>query len=83
MFPLSWHQEFRCTMAENEKLSEIMEMFRGLSEEEKGDFMSKLAEDEELMTRLLNILIGQTENQTQGEVTETGTFIDFLRKVKQ
>jgi hypothetical protein len=70
-------------MADNEKLKKIMDLFNGLSEQEKSDFATELSEDEDLMARLLSILMNRNEAELQTDATETGTFVDFLRRFKE
>jgi hypothetical protein len=70
-------------MADNEKLKQLLELYKQLSDEEKASLASELAEDDELMTLLLNILTER--NQVIENVESDGVegFINFLRKVKE
>jgi hypothetical protein len=70
-------------MVDTPKIKQILDLFKNLTEQEKSDFMNELAEDEELMSRLLNILMSRNEGIVQGELTDANTFIDFLRRVKE
>jgi hypothetical protein len=70
-------------MPDSDKLTEIKNLFHGLSQEEKGVFMNELAEDDDLMSVLLNILVNRNDREElPGEVKETGTYVDFLRRIK-
>jgi hypothetical protein len=69
------------------KLDQILELYKGLSAEEKSQFVDKIAEDEDLMTRLLDLLLkrNQAEEQAEQQTDFTGTdsYIDFLKRVKE
>lgn len=70
-------------MADDEKLKQLLELYKQLSDEERASFASELAEDDELMMLLLGILTER--NQAIENVDSDGVegFINFLRKVKE
>jgi hypothetical protein len=70
-------------MTDNEKIKQLIDLYRQLSDDEKASFASEIAEDEELMTMLLNILTDKNQVMESGDLNEVEGFINFLRKVKE
>jgi hypothetical protein len=69
-------------LPDKDKVSRIAELYSSLSEEGRDEFAAKIAEDEDLMARLLDLLTERSEEE-EAEYTGTDTFVDFLRKVKE
>jgi len=69
-------------LQEEDKVSRIAELYSSLSDEGRDQFAAQIAEDEDLMVRLLELLTKRSEEQ-EVEYTGSDSFIDFLRKVKE
>jgi len=72
-------------MQDNENKStidKIRDLYKSLTDDEKNDLVSELMEDEDLMGRLLGQLLEVNEEADETRIS-TGTYIDFLRKVRE
>jgi len=76
------NDRFSDSIPEKDKVSRIAELYSSLSDEGKDEFAEKIAEDEDLMARLLSLL---TERSIEEESDYSGgdSYIDFLRRVKE
>ncbi len=69
-------------MTDGEKLEKIRELYQSLSNEGKDRIAARLLEDEDLMGRLLGMLLERNED-IDADVDSAGGFIDFLRRVRE
>ena len=70
-------------MVDNEKLKQLLELYKQLSDDEKASLASELAEDDQLMMLLLGILTERNQAIESVEPDGVEGFINFLRKVKE
>ena len=70
-------------MADDEKLKQLLDLYKQLSDEEKASLATELAEDDQLMMLLLGILTERNQAIESVETGEVEGFINFLRKVKE
>ena len=63
------------------KVEQIVDLYRSLDDAEKEVLVSQLAQEEELLTRLLDLLIEQNAD-SESDFMEDRGFVDFLRRVR-
>ncbi len=66
----------------SEKISQIIEIYRTLNEDEKQILITHMAEEKELMSMLLRLLIDKNK-ETAGEFDDAQGYIGFLRSVEE
>jgi hypothetical protein len=71
-------------MPENENIKQIRELLEKLTPEEKQQFISELAEDDDLMSALLEALVTRNNAPEDSEegITNAEGYVNFLRKFK-
>lgn len=64
------------------KIEILRSMYESLSDEAKNSYAANLIENDDLMRRLIGILNKMNE-KNDTEFISTGTFIDFLRRIRE
>lgn len=65
----------------SDKVDRIVDLYRSLNEDEKEVLVTRIAQEGELLTRLLELLIEQNAD-SESDFAEGRGFVDFLRRVK-
>ena len=68
-------------LPERDKVDRIVDIYRSLNDDEKEVLVTRIAQEEELLTRLLGFLIEQNAD-SESNFTEGSGFVDFLKRVK-
>jgi hypothetical protein len=66
---------------EHDTITRLVKLYESLTDVGKDEYLATLMEDEDLMGRLLEILLAGTEG-TEAIPEGSSSFVDFLRRVK-